>query len=660
MLINNISCVQLMAQPMTFQLNNPPTLPNIPSNMLPPQVQQWVVPITAAVANKLSVNVSGQSGQPHPGRIFAFNMAAQNQYNNPFFGQLVASALDVLFWLINRNPQANIDSLLQQAADNAVSAEISRLIVQLPQLQSMLDQQIIMEARGLMDNFGRVMMEIVNMKNRAMGSYATPAHVAYAGAGPGGYHAGQQVQPYVHPHSNNPGMLSTGMGGSSNPLFSGSQPAQTTTTVVAANHGRTTIPYLQEHQQRKQSQQQQVYQPVVVDVPAQLTDWAPSNLQAYPPAYHESSQKAVVEGGTDPIAGKACYVIKIIDKDEQEMDRAQHKLSAPHRNHQNAINTNLSRAGVDFDSQLGTGLTESVTTASKELPDFESVRNILTTASSTPNKFGMATSMSEAVFSAQLKLQQTFKNDILFKAFTNFTILNKAHVSTHSYRAILQEISECDTYADAAKVITKHLNSAPRDAALAQFIENLDEFLVDEFNNFLATRLALIDIKIDNFITDAPIIIDHIRKTRGDAYADSLSNTQYDFIQSTIFSRLTTEENHEFLTEAVVPEEIEQIEETDVVANVDLITHIPQVISVTAVGVKAVDLDIGHLAGCGNMITSESFPALSKFARGLIRTASNVNAKVAHHYLVTMDKVVFEINEGIVGIGNTILISRKN
>lgn len=78
------------------------------------------------------------------------------------------------------------------------------------------------------------------------------------------------------------------------------------------------------------------------------------------------------------------------------------------------------------------------------------------------------------------------------------------------------------------------------------------------------------------------------------------------------------------------------------------------------VGVKVVDLDIGYLVGCGNMIISESFLVLLKFVCGLICIVSNVNVKVVYYYLVIMDKVVFEINEGIVGIGNIILISCKN
>lgn len=657
--INNISCVSLMAQPMTFPLNQPPTLPNIPSNMLPPQLQQFVVPITAAVANKLSINVSGQAGQAHVGRIFAFNLAAQNGYNNPYFGQVVASALDVMFWLMNRNPQANIESLLQQAADNAVSAEISRLIVTQPQLQSNLDQQIIMEARDLINKFSQMQQEVIHMKSRSAGAYAQPGQVNYGGSTLPVY-SGGTMHSYSPPLSNNPGSLHAAMSGSSNPLFSGSTPTHQPQQAVATNHGRTTLPYLQEQQQRRQGQPQQVAMPVVQLPPATMKDWTPSNLQAYPPAYRDSIHKAIIEDAADPIAGKACYVIKILQKDEQEMDRSQHKLSAPNRNHQNAINASLTKAGTDFDTHLGAGLTESVDIVSKELPEFVSVRNALTTAHSTPNKFGMATSMTEAVFSAQLKLQQTFRDNILFKSFTNFTILNKSHVSSYSYRAILQEISECETYAEVSKVMMTHLNSAPRDASLAQFIEMLDNYLCDEFNNFLATRLALSIIRIDSFINDAPQIIEYIRSSRGDAYADALSNTQYDFIQSTIFSRFIDEENHQFLTEAVIPEDIEEIDEHEVVANNDLITHIPQIISVTAVGVKAEDLDIGQLAGCGNMITSESFPALMKFARNLLRTAAKVNAKVAHHYLITMDKVVFEINEGVVGVGSTILISRKD
>lgn len=647
-----------MAQPMTFPLNQPPVLPNIPSNMLPPQLQQFLVPITAAVANKLSINVTGQAGQPHVGRIFAFNMAAQNGYNNPYFGQVVASALDVMFWLMNRNPNANIESLIHQAADNAVGAEISRLVVNYPQLQSNLDQQIIMEARDLINRFAQLQQEVIHMKNRSMGAYATPAQINYGGSAVG-VHGGSHMTPYTPPGSNNPGMLHAGMSSSSNPLFSGSTPTQQTQQAVASNHGRTTLPYLQEQQQRRQGQAPQAAA-VVQLPPATLSDWKPSNLQAYPPAYRESIHKAVIEDAVDPIVSKACYVIKIVQKDEQEMDRSQHKLGAINRNHQNAVNASLTQAGTDFDTHLGGGLTESVSASNKELPEFVSVKNVLTTAHSTPNKFGMATSMSEAVFSAQLKLQQTFRGNILFKAFTNFTILNKSHVSEHSYRVILEEISGCDTYAEVAKVMTTHLNNAPRDASLAQFIEILDNFLCDEFNNFTATRLALADIKISSFISDAPIIIDYIRNSRGDAYADSLSNTQYNFLQSTIFSRFIDEENHQFLTEAVIPEDIEEIDDHEVVANDDIITHIPQIISVTAVGVKAEDLDIGNLAGYGNMVTSEHFPAIVKFARTLFNTASKINAKVAHHYLVTMDKVVFEINEGIIGVGNTVLISRKS
>lgn len=665
MQINNISCVQLMAQPLTFNLNQPPMVPNIPVHALPPQVQPFLIPLSAAVANKLSQCVLGQDGiPPHPGRVYVFNAASMGQYNNQYFGALVASAIDIMFWMIMRNPHANPEALMYDAASSAVSAEVSRMLVNTPGIQHMVDQQIMMEARHLLSQHGQVQMEITNLKNRVMPQTAQPHHVNYGGnaiytsggGNMGGSHQRYQGQPQQ-----------TMMAGGNNPMFGSSSNPGTHQTMQTTNTPArgSSLPYLEESQMQKQQQMrpQQMQQPnVVQQTLVTVKDWRPSNIQAYPSAYYESTHKAVLEQAMDSVTSTPCYVIRIVQKDEQEMERSQHQLSQPSRTHAHAVNSALSKSGQDFDALLGSNLSESIETLQKHLPEYQSVKNVLTTKNSPTNRLGLASNLFEAIFAAQYKLQSAFRNNILFKAYTNFTILNKTHVSSHNFRVIIEAISQADTLAEVAKILTTAMDQGRDQHTLAQFIETVDQFLCKEYNNFLHTRLSLGNVSLGSFVEDAPAIIKYIRDKRGDVYGDILANSQKTFIQSTVYERFVDEENHQFFTAAMIPED-EAIEDTpetlEDVSNADrILTHMPQIISVTAVGVKASDLDIGHLPGVGNMITTENFPALTKFARQLFRTTTNLDAPIAHHYLVTQDKHVFELTEGMIGTG-VILITKR-
>ena len=649
--LHGINCDRPDSQPMRFGEESPPVVPNIP---LHPLIAPFIVRLSASVANRVSQMVAGLDGiAPNPGRIFVYNSASQNGYNNQFFGYLVSSAADYLLYNIVRKG-AHAENAIPKSAQEAVSVEVARAINS-QQLIGSVDNRVQQEARNILNSADVLSHEIANIKNQPI---------------PNNVNQGQpmnypQYQPQYQPQpvQNNQPMVmvvdnqgrsilipaSQVMGGSQpvyqnappmqpmhvvsqpqtlhsggNPMFGGGHPPprqNTNTGGVGNNNGRYS------HLEQKS--------PQVADVVNKVKDegpkiWCGSNLQAYPPAFKANTEVPSIVVRVDPITGRECTVIELTEI-EVPMDRAKHALTTPY-------NLAVERGSTDanVETHVKNNLQEAIKTSEKALERHTKIEN----RRNPDEKVMLTTNIDEAVMMARLYLFKEFSGNVLFKAYTTYQILNRPFIYKVGYRRVIEAITKANKFQDLIAIISSITPLDSNDYQTGLFVQELETFMLNEMNNVLKTRFAITGLELENFTADLPTLINYLRQKRGDIYSTSMEAYQERFIRELIYSQVIDEENDKNITEMMFDETI---------GKEAIVTNIPQNITVTAVGVNSSELNLGLLNGCGNIITSEKFPALATFTQNLIRNVYKTDVTFAHHYISTLDGKVYELSEGAIG-----------
>lgn len=642
MLIGNINCAALDNSPMVFRPDAPPAMPNLPG--LPPQAQQVVPYLAATVANNINNMVSGQSGPPSPARIFVYNACIRDQYNNQVFLGMVALAADLVFF---RYGSTNQD-VLARAANEVCQIEIAKTIMQYPQLQQLMDRRMTEEASQLIGQFGQIYNDIQNVKNQRMNQQQQPT----------GYYpnAPQPQQFYGAPQAPmgggyNPNFQTPGIGNrppivGNNPLFGA--PVQTQGQLLQTAFSSTPAAkndkyaYLQPTTPALDLQVGQPIQamPVAVQVPQK---WANSNMQAYPPAFLADRETAVLVSRIDPITTLPCAIIQIVNKEDKEMDRNRHKTTADPKQSTSGQTVNENK------------LNDTLAAASENLalPKHKGVVGAIEGSSDEDDSLGLCSTLDDALFAARCKLQLNNRGNTAFKAHTTYSINVKSIIGDTNHRDLIMGLSKCKTFVSVAQTISEYVFSTrntPSGVAVKEFAGDLDKYLTTELNNLMRTRLA-IQTTIDGFCSDTTDLLNYIAGNSGDAFSNALRSYQEQFIKSVINAEYLDDASHEQFSNYI------ESEIGDGAIGVDFVTVIPQVISVTSLGAKAADLNLGMYIADGNILTSERFPALVNFANSLFRVVRKSDEFIAHHYIETSDHQVYELNEGIVGNG-VILISK--
>lgn len=624
--INGVNITCCNTPPTMFHPNSPPVIPQI---MLPPNTNPAIVGAMAtAVANKVNGLVS-QGQVPHPGRYYLYNLVTTGGYNNQIFSTLVSNAIDILIYRLNSYTQEAIE----QAALAAVQFEMAGHISTNQQFNQCLDQRILNEARNHYNESINVYRQIQAMKT---GQPMQQTMYQQPGMYPGGGFPQMMMQPPVGMPNMTP--LHSGAITSGNPMFAapGVPIGTPVTAQPQAQQDSGKYSYLNTSapsQQAQQTTHQQLSAAASVKNPV----WRSSGLQAYPIAFKANSETYVLEPSIDPVTSKSCFVMKIVPitptAQGDEMDRARHMTTVP-------VNTTVGEQTLEK-------LSESTAQAAEE-KSIKAISGAIDSTVDSGDNIAIYDTLDSYLFDNRAKLYRNNKSKIQGKAVTSYGIVLKNIISSKNHRDLLLRLANCKTFANLSAIINQTLNDSKNTAAypdISSFISELDEFLADEFTSFLQTRLSF-SLRIDSFIEDSATVIPYLDKKYGETYSKAVASNQETFIAGVFAKTYLSDEYNELIMEGEHAEDIE------------FITSIPQAVSVTTIGVTSKELNIGVLEGHGNLITSKRFPALANFVDALFKSVKNWPAGFAHHYIETSDRVLYEVNEGIIG-NSVILITKK-
>ena len=141
---------QLIVQPMQYPHGQPPVQLGMLQQELPQQIHQYLPMLGSLVANELV----GRANMNHI-RIFAFNLTAQNNYQNSYYLEAVRIAAVLFFWTTQQSGIQQASASMQHIAQKAIEMFIAKCIVGFPELQGYVDQNqytAAIQTNGQLDN----------------------------------------------------------------------------------------------------------------------------------------------------------------------------------------------------------------------------------------------------------------------------------------------------------------------------------------------------------------------------------------------------------------------------------------------------------------------------------------------------------------------------
>lgn len=659
----------LQHQPMQFQQDSPPILPNIPG--INPKIAYILKNVVAEVLNEI-----GRKCQANTLRTFHFNQIYNNNFNNNDFFQLIASTMDMIELMLVQNQAQYPEQAMQAVVPQSVLFSCV-LNLQNPnfrqQLASNCDQRVIYEAEQLFQQIGIMQNAIMAYKQSITNTMQSPAFINHS---PVQYQnqgwqnpVAQQVQQnqYNNPPQNTGRFPSAAMPVNNQHLQNNSA---TQKTYVQRPFQPPAPPAQQQYQSNAFSYQEKakavevsIYQNNQHQQPVQIiqvkdnddgfdevTRWIPSEEFPYPPAVNKNEKlrsrttmrTKVLDDGT--LAEYPFTEMIVQPRSKEDMDRDQHSIVT---SAQMAVTSFIPAAFSTRAEAVDNALSNTIIKKSKESSKLTD--EVIEKDSWTSEMF-----IEESIFENKAAQVAESTEDSCV-SYRSKHIIAKPFISKRDNSDILKHLSNAKTISDLCKKM-QGLLTGKTNKQIVQFVNELDKYLTVEFVKYLGAKFGIYVKRLDSFMDDCQDIYDFILNESTEAHLSGFKEQEIIFI-NTYLSAMVGEE-----LKAQLKKECEIIDENGKVAV--FVTFVESFYSITTIDIHSTELGVEFYKatedegkGRSSLIRQSSNPALFKFAKDLIAASIEDDFLFAHHLLITNDNVVFEISKGVVGFQENYLIN---
>ncbi len=634
----NPSCLQLMLRQPQFsphwQAPYPQQLQGAPQSL-----NQDLPHIANAVGN-----VVGAFATANPAYTYYFNLVGYQNFQNEEFMKLVEFAARYYLLLVEQRAVANPRDGLNQASEFAVRMMASITVMRTPQLHPFITREIYDACAVIASK----MESVIQQFNRAPQGYQ--ASSGYGGGAPTGYGVGagygrptgvlvEPFQPLTPSQSLNPH----------------DHAAQAAAEQMPRGRRKVRAPVAAKESETKQYFQipgAPAEKPVVKEAPPEppkaaatvthmskdkstpVTDvlyrpvksaenanlkWQPFSGQLYLPAYCVHFQKMEMERVQMQDGRTFQNLATIVDLENEEMNRADHAITTAQALYRSMGQTEEPRLGrLASDLNLAARAVDALA-AKEDDETTESFRAMNFVESEAVFKgedslIGFVTTARVRRLQVQLSgLQKAFT--VTGSIVTNFVTDQKLAAS------LFGTLGEMTTFDGVCSAIKEFLDDNKTEQASA-LVWRVDRYLRRELLHVIRKRMGLTEFAFDSFIDDQKAVFEVLNSEFGPAYSKALTKYQPQFIRAL------------FGTESLSYAE----DETPLVSSEPLSTVTLLDIDYDEFGVRIGD-------NASHEVFQSNFPGLYDFIRAVVVN----NPNVLHHYIITEDDFVYEINRSIVG-----------
>lgn len=462
---------QFIMQPMQYPHGQPPVHLAALQSELPPQVHQYLPMIGSLVANELS----GRATMNHI-RVFAFNLAAQNNWQNTFYMEAVRIAAALFLWTGQQSGVQQAAATLQHISQKAVEMFIAKCIVAFPEFQAYIDQAqytAAMQTNGQLDS---LMADISRMMSGQVG-YGMPA-----GYGP----QPAMQRPMYPPYGASPSPGYGQMGGG----FSAPPTGMTGIQFGTTNRGSFSSPAAPTEAQNTESR------------------YGGRSNTVSEPTVAVPTPKPITSTTTEQGVKK----MPVLLEEATTMNRTQHTITI--------CGVPVARSKREF---LAMERLENLGMDMKPVkPDNLQVHVYDRTL--------IHTNMEEAIVECRVIQQQRKLDDKESRIFMSNVVIGKFFITNDDYTARLRAVVRRGTLASVAEGLRgfcqEIAGAAGNESILAlNLLRYLNTRLTEFVNHYLRVELDL-SISIDSFMDDAPDLQTFIVSEYGADYDRYLNDMQ--------------------------------------------------------------------------------------------------------------------------------------
>lgn len=645
-----------------FSQNNPPPYSPVPG--IPPQLQAAVPVIAAVTANKV-----GNNAATSPIFCFLYNRITMNAMRNKEWQKLLEAVTYHTWYNINTRKFQTEEQALDQASRDVIMVYASYIAVNTPEMRNLLTisqqnevieyakrwevfvqeyQRLEQEARTVATNVQSSFAGGFQPTPSVASGWATPnSHQAATGAGGLGSFA--PAATYVAPGQDITQKPVRDASFYDEPVTTPYRPAQKEMFIPGVNQENTRqteqpkkppkasfLNYVTEIHKNSVQHLDRTATPIES---VSADKWEPSPFQPYHPAYRYN-QEATYEYQLD--ASGIRRVIAIVSPKETEMDKSKHNFASPA-----SMFSNLSFGHAYAEITVAEALTATAKAIlsgevgeNKEATDLYKSLGVI---DSEPVDIVPQTSLTALIAEARAYWLASGSTEPTFLVGSS---LSCQVVSKTSHLDIVKQLRHC-TLEAAAKYLRGMVEEIkftmnPEDAGKLQFILGIDRAIKRELLNLIRFRMGVgPDFNFDSFFEDEEGIRAALQSVHGIAHANS-----YKTIQSQLLPTL--------FDESLVSEVSINKNETDAEPAGFITSFSPMV---TMLLMNLSDEQLGFMLPDGAVceVFADTFPGLYAFIGGVVKS----NPGSLHHYIVTNDDVVYEVNVGLVG-ANHMVLTRVN
>lgn len=619
--------------------------------------QQMQLPDMNPYKNEIFARVAQMAqhfGQKNQVRATALQRLSNNGGSNNDMQQVVNWTADyLLFGLVNGTYNVQgIPNYVDTAIDFVLKAHCGLLLLNDPRLVSTVQQQDAQNSA----NFYNQLLSDLNSFYQAIGQPQGQQNVFGGQQNPF-----QQQQPPFVQQNHNQFANNQPRSAPSNQVVSRGQSAG-----LGSHHGTLNQSGTESQSSnrtasggRRSQSERGGYsqQPVVEEVrkPPVSLSWKASPEQPYPPLINprkEVLQLAYSDSKT--------LIMKVQPLGEDKMDRNQHRLTSTATGKiaevgQNAEQRTAAANGAIRRIAAASNVEKAVATDKRAAVLGELSKNYIpeiVSAVSIDDLIFMTRLTAAARFGATPKNTAIRMDGDLAKRFV-FNEYNEDRATVY-VGGQLNQAAAAGTYG-ALKNALQNIN-AYQNTSLKELANQLDVYLASELNTYVMSNLGVDSLSIDSFYDDLEPLATILGNQAGPVYVEALKDRQEKFVRTAVGSFHL--DNDFILAEGDPTEGL--VAQDDVETNRPVILTLNKLCSVTLISLYDKELDLGLFEGNTSAIQSASHPVLLEFARSVVDDNNRTNERnFAHHYLVTADDVIYELQKGSLGNEN-FLIARVN
>jgi hypothetical protein len=626
----------LSTQQVRFAPNNPP---GQGGNFNIPQTLQYIVPFAAAsFANDVTDKANNNSG-----RVFLFNQVTSNNYCNQAYQAGVALTLDFLCLGLVKGNYRQPEEGLQDAAAKASSMLSAGNYQQFPALQQYVSPEIVNGASQLYNALPQLQQDFVIVKNQLNNSGMQRNNQFVQHNNQGFNNNRASVQLNQGPHSQGTGMFSGGSVVNVNQTFN-TDPIDQKYSYLSTNPAQ--------HQQPSKTQQ------VMVEDNIPDAIWVPTLAQPSPIAPNPSKNKvSLIQVLEVNQTKRAEYVLE--DLTEKEMERNAHVIgplwegyaqetlvecevkdrAIEFRNNVKRLTYDenyRSKTTAELKAQVANSTGLSAHEFNEGLPPFEDI------------PFISSNFLEDAIFQVRMKGPAVYRSlapgihrekVLLASPFINRTL-------KPGQKSVFGEIVPLLTYYHTFEDIIncmKEVFDVNRPYSIL-FLPVIDKLFTEEINSVLVNKMSA-NTKIDSFFTDILDLVPFIENRYGETFAKALKSVETSFTSKYLSGYFGSVELRDMFHDNLADEGSEAC-----------IDYVPQNLTITTLSMHSKELDFSLVSDVGTSLSEKNNPVMYAIADGIFRFEHYSKTDFAHHLVVTIDDVIFEVHKGL--IGHNFLVSK--